>query len=331
MRPLLVSEVLLPPSADVGWALDAGALALTEKALYLLGDDLAPVFEVELPERLPLAAVTVAPTCPASRWRPPVRSRYSPRRGTPCGAPDTACRRCLACRSHRSCLLDRSLMLWLFLPDEPNDHIIVLDARTGVEVARIDLPTDAGQAQFTAHPDGVHVALRVEVGIETSATFWLRLAGGRLLSRQARGSRFADLSPDGDFYLAMPTDGCRITIHDFDDSTVLAELAMEDLCAAADPDEIRTTEPAAIINDAVAIVPAWTDPGSRTETHVLVSTRNLRRLNRVNYGLEMPLGCLRPAATPGRWLTHDTSTGALRLWQLREPYTDEIDGQLTIW
>ncbi|KAB1928657.1 hypothetical protein F8280_02720 [Micromonospora noduli] len=66
------------------------------------------------------------------------------------------------------------------------------------------------------------------------------------------------------------------------------------------------------------------------EQHLLLSTRTLRPQTVMDYGIDMPQNSIRSAGGHGRWMTHDARLGVVRLWQLREPHTDEVEGQLAL-
>ncbi|RAO33269.1 hypothetical protein ONO86_05077 [Micromonospora noduli] len=69
---------------------------------------------------------------------------------------------------------------------------------------------------------------------------------------------------------------------------------------------------------------------SDAEQHLLLSTRTLRPQTVMDYGIAMPQNSIRSAGGHGRWMTHDARLGVVRLWQLREPHTDEVEGQLAL-
>ncbi|MBQ1020140.1 hypothetical protein KBX71_20030 [Micromonospora sp. D93] len=94
-------------------------------------------------------------------------------------------------------------------------------------------------------------------------------------------------------------------------------------------DDYRMHESAAVVSDDWVMVGFATDQGD-AEQHLLLSTRTLRPQTIMDYGIDMPQNSIRPIGGRGQWMTHDARTGVVRIWQLREPHTDEVEGQLTL-
>jgi hypothetical protein len=216
---------------------------------------------------------------------------------------------------------------------EPDgDHAVERAAELRTDIDRYQLSTNQGGATFVGHPGHEHVGMHVGAGQETSISFWLAVADHRLVIRETAGACLADISASGDFYLSMPHGNIWISVRDFADSEVRARRHHYDISDRDEADDFLMLEAAAIVTDDLVIV-GITSGGRRGEgeQHLLLSTRTLRCQTNVDYDMDMPDNSIRSAGGRGRWLTHDIRSGAVRLWQLREPYTDEIEGQLTLW
>ncbi|MEW2144307.1 hypothetical protein AB0869_16005 [Micromonospora vinacea] len=108
------------------------------------------------------------------------------------------------------------------------------------------------------------------------------------------------------------------------------ERRYDDIPEFGDSDDYRMYEAAAVVSDDWVMVGVATDEGD-AEQHLLLSTRTLRPQTVMDYGIDMPQNSICSAGGHGRWMTHDARLGVVRLWRLREPYTDEVAGQLRLW
>ncbi|WCN79166.1 hypothetical protein [Micromonospora sp. LH3U1] len=332
MRPLLIAETVVPPSTSVEWVSGAGLLAWDDRSLRVLSPDLtvALAWEAVPPDADPILAVSVAPDRSQFALVGPrqvqVRSaagrvRWTAEHGRALstGWPQP------------SCHLAGDDLLWLFLPDGSGDQLVVLDSSAGgTEVGRRPLETIEGGATFIVHADQGRVGMHIAVGPETCLSHWLAAPDRRLVAEQTMDGCLADMNAAGNFYLSMPHGSGRIAVRDVVDDTVRAERHYDDIPGFGDSEDYAMYEAAAVISDDWVMVGITTgqDDG---EQHLLLSTRTLRPQTVMEYGIDMPQNSIRSAGGHGRWLTHDVRGGVVRLWQLREPHTDEVEGQLGLW
>lgn len=331
MRPLLIAETVVTPPTSVEWLTGTGPLAWDHRSLRVLNPDLtvALAWEVADPEADPILAVGVAPdrsrfalVCPQEVQ---VRSadggvQWTERHGATLstGWPPP------------SCHLAGDGLLWLFLPDGASDHLVVWDCTAGgTEVGRRSLQTVEGDATFVAHAERGRVGMHIAVGPETCLSQWLTVVNPQLVTMRTLGGCLADLTVGGDVYLSMPHGSGRIAIRDVADDSVRIERHYDDIPGYGDSDDHRMLEAAAVVSDDWVVVGVATDERD-IEQHLLLSTRMLSPQTVMEYGIDMPQNSIRPAGGRGQWLTYDPRAGVLRLWQLREPPTDEVEGQLRL-
>jgi hypothetical protein len=234
--------------------------------------------------------------------------------------------------------IDRQWRLWLYVPD--GDHIAVLDARTGEEIDRRGLSSRIGAGEFVAHPDGVHLGLRVAQGQEGTNSYWLHLDDGRIAVRELPGETLAWVAPSGGHYLDLPHVGIQLAIRRFVDDHILASCAAnhipgfnlhgrpgldEDACDANGP--ASWLEPSGYgpndgagtyLDDDHVLVGVFTAAyrKDQTELHLILSTRSLQWVATIDYGQygPPPANSIVPGHD-GRWLTYDWQAGIATLWE----------------
>ncbi|MCX5116035.1 hypothetical protein OG992_02520 [Micromonospora sp. NBC_00362] len=331
MRPLLIAETVVTPSSFVEWVAGAGTLVWDRHSLRVLDPDLtvALAWDVVSPDADPILAVGVAPD--RSRFalvglrEMQVRSadgrvQWSAEHGAALstGWPQPHCH------------LAGDGLVWLFVPDGSGDHVVAWDSAGGSEVGRHHpLQTIEGAATVVPHADQGRVGVHIAVGPETCLSHWLTAVDRKQVVVQTLNGCLADLNASGVFFLSMPHGSGRMSVREVADDSVRVERHFDDIPGFGDSDDYRIHEAAAVVSDDWVMVGVATDQGD-AEQHLLLSTRTLRPQTVMDYGIDMPQNSIRSAGGQGRWLTHDARLGVVRLWQLREPHTDEVEGQLAL-
>ncbi|WP_433260821.1 hypothetical protein ACQPWR_18405 [Micromonospora vinacea] len=328
VRPLLIAEAVMRPPSSVEWLAGTGLLAWSHRSLRVLSSDLTVALAWESADEDPILAVGVAPD----------RSRFAlvgPRQVQVRSA-DGRLRwavehgRVLSTGWPRPrCHLAGDDLLWLFLPDGSGDQLVVLDAsEVGTEVDRRPLQTVEGFGTFILDANRQHVGLHIAVGPETCLSYRWTTGDRRLVAGQTMNGCLADINASGSFYLSMPHGSGNIAIRDVAGDSARVERRYDDIPEFGDSDDYRMYETAAVVSDDWVMVGVATGDA---EQHLLLSTRTLRPQTVMDYGIDMPQNSILSAGGHGRWMTYDPRLGVVRLWQLREPYTDEVEGQLGLW
>ncbi|XVU23664.1 hypothetical protein ACQPZJ_41490 [Actinoplanes sp. CA-054009] len=204
------------------------------------------------------------------------------------------------------------------------DELVAHDAATGEVIGRKRLGSSVGAAGFWPHPDGKRLGLHVAMGQDTPLSHLAALDDGRIAGHDLPGEFLNGFTSAGDRYLSLPHDVREIAIRDVTTGAVIVA------CDAEEEPGHRLMEAAALVSDDFVLV-ALNPGGSDVEEHRLLATRSLRRQVDVDYGpLVMPQNSIAATDGRGRWVT-DARDGVLRLWQLPERVTDEVDGQQTLW
>ncbi|RAN93234.1 hypothetical protein LAH08_06264 [Micromonospora noduli] len=330
MRPLRIAETVVTPSSCVEWVAGAGALVWDRRSLRVLDPDLsvALAWEAVSPDADPILAVGVAPD----------RSRFAlvgPRevqiRGAD-GRVQWSAEHGVALSigwPQPHCHLAGDGLVYMFVPDDSGDHVVVWDSAGGSEVGRHPLQTLKGGATFVPHADQGSVGVHIAVGPETCLSHWLTTVDRQQILAQTLNGCLADMNASGSFYLSMPHGSGWIAIRDVADDSARVKRHFDDIPGFGDSDDYRMYEAAAVVSDDWVMVGVATDE-SDAEQHLLLSTRTLRPQTVMDYGIDMPQNSIRSAGGHGRWMTHDARLGVVRLWQLREPHTDEVEGQLAL-
>jgi hypothetical protein len=327
VRPLAIAEASLPPSSTIDW-FGTGFLAASDHAIRVFDQDLDVEFEVHSGGVDPIRAAAVAPN----------RSRIALMVSGEVQVHEPGGHMQWHMQHHAlsdgwpppTCHLTEDDLLWLFLPGSTGDRLVVHDAGTGKEIGHCRLPTEEGFARFLPHPDSTHLGMHISMGPETSISFWLTVTSRRLAVRETAAACLADITAAGDAYLAMPHGTGWISIRDFADGEVRVQRGYDDIPGYDEPDVVLH-ETAAVVCDDSVMVAAATGRRDGGEHHLLLSTRTLSCQTVVEYDMAMAPDSIRPAGGQGRWLTHDFRSGAVRLWQPRKAYGEEVDGQLPLW
>ncbi|MCG5463398.1 hypothetical protein MED01_001518 [Micromonospora sp. MED01] len=330
MRPLLIAETVMTPPTVVEWLTGTGLLAWSHRSLRVLHSDLTVALAWESSDEDPSLAVGVAADLSRFALVGPRQVQVRSADGRVLWEVDHGTVFSTGW-PRPSCHLAGDDLLWLFLPDAAGDQLVVLDASGGgSEVDRRPLQTVEGFATFILDANRQHVGLHVAVGSETCLSYRWTTGDRRLAAGQSLNGCLADMNASGSFYLSMPHGSGRIAIRDVADDSARVERRYDDIPEFGDSDDYRMHETAAVVSDDWVIVGVATDEGD-AEQHLLLSTRTLRPQTVLEYGVDMPQNSIRSAGGHGRWMTHDARLGVLRLWQLREPHTDEVEGQLALW
>ncbi|XVV11027.1 hypothetical protein ACQP2X_40255 [Actinoplanes sp. CA-131856] len=227
--------------------------------------------------------------------------------------------------SETNCHLDAHGVLWVYLPsDEESDELVAHDAATGEVIARERLTSSVGAAGFWPHPDGRRLGLHVAMGQDTPLSHLAWLSDGRIAGHALAGEFLNGFTSAGDRYLSLPHDVREIAIRDVTTGAVIVA------CYAEEEPGHRLMEAAALVSDDFVLV-GLNHVDSDFEEHRLLAARSLRRQADIDYGpLVMPQNSIAATDGRGRWVTN-ARDGVLRLWQLPERLTDEVDGQQTLW
>ncbi|WP_433352472.1 hypothetical protein ACQPYV_19335 [Micromonospora saelicesensis] len=329
VRPLLIAETVMTPPTFVEWLTGTGLLVWSHRSLRVLHSDLTVALAWEPSDTDPILAVGVAPDLSRFALVGPRHVQVRSADGRVRWAVEHG--RVLSTDWPRpSCHLAGNDLLWLFLPDASGDQLVVLDASAGgTEVDRRPLQTVEGSATFILDADRQHIGLHIAVGPETCLSYRWTTDERRLVAGQTMNGCLADMNASGSFYLSMPHGSGWIAIRDVADDSARAKRHFDDIPGFGDSDDYRMYETAAVVSDDWVMVGVATDE-SDAEQHLLLSTRTLRPQTVMDYGTDMPQNSIRSAGGHGRWLTYDAETGVVRLWQLREPHTDEVEGQLAL-
>ncbi|MER7591759.1 hypothetical protein ABTW72_29895 [Micromonospora sp. NPDC127501] len=329
MHPLLIAETVMTPPTTVEWLTGTGLLAWCHRSLRVLDSDLNVVLAWEPADEDPILAVGVAPDLSRFALVGPRQVQVRSADGRVRWAVEHG--RVLSTGWPRpSCHLAGDDLLWLFLPDASGDQLVVLDAsEVGTEVDRRPLQTVEGFGAFILDANRRHVGLHIGVGSETCLSYRWTTSDRRLVAGQTMNGCLTDMNAGGSFYLSMPHGSGWIAIRDAADDSARVERRYDDIPELGDSDDYRMYEAAAVVSDDWVVVGVATDQGD-AEQHLLLSTRTLRPQTVMDYGIDMPQNSIRSAGGHGRWMTHDAGAGVLRLWQLREPHTDEVEGQLAL-
>ncbi|MET8359229.1 hypothetical protein [Micromonospora sp. NPDC005171] len=332
MHPLLIAETVVTPSASVEWVAGAGSLVWDRRSLRVLDPDLTVglAWEAVSPDAEPILAVGVAPDRSRFALVGPGEVQVRSADGRVQWVVEHGAALSTGWPWPR-CHLAGDGLVWLFMPNRSGDQVVVWDTNAGgPEVGRRPLQTVEGGATFVAHAERGRVGVHVAVGPETCLSQWLTAADRRQVAAQTLGGCLADVNASGTCYLSMPHGSGRIAVREVADDSVRVERRYDDIPGFGDSDDYRMYEAAAVVSDDWVLVGVATDQGD-AERHLLLSTRTLRPQTVLDYGVEMPQNSIRSAGGRGRWMTHDADAGVVRLWQLREPHTDEVDGQLSLW
>ncbi|MET8258253.1 hypothetical protein [Micromonospora sp. NPDC005205] len=329
MRPLLIAETVLAPSSIVERSTGAGLLVWNDRSLRVLDADLTVALAWEPSDEDPILAVGVAPDRSRFALLGPRQVQVRSADGRVRWAVEHG--RALSTGWPRpTCHLSGDNLLWLFLPDGSGDQLVVLDASGGgAEVDRRLLQTVEGSATFVLDANRQHVGLHISVGPETCLSYRWTTDDRRLLAGHTLNGCLADMNASGSFYLSMPHGSGWIAIRDGADDSARVERRYDDIPEFGDSDDYRMHEAAAVVSDDWVMVGVATDQGD-AEQHLLLSTRTLRPQTVMDYGMDVPQNSIRSSGGQGHWLTYDARLGVLRLWQLREPHTDEVEGQLAL-
>ncbi|HZM74628.1 MAG TPA: hypothetical protein VFC19_02815 [Candidatus Limnocylindrales bacterium] len=185
------------------------------------------------------------------------------------------------------------------------DDWLVLDAASGHVVGLARLECAAAGSFHLLHPDGVHVGLSVGEGQDGSSSYWGRLDGDLIDFRRIGGENdlrvLAAVSPSGKTYVTVAHEQYELSVHGFDDDTVLGSYEVDD-----NGDDFLSYEAGYVTEDRIL---AGEDEGDR---HWLIEAPTGQLLGEMGYPAPAT-GTARPLGN-GTWLT--SGGDAIRRWRL---------------